>query len=40
MTVHIHPSVDNGVKKGSGGFASGIFQNALNLARASQSYFG
>ena len=23
MTVHIHPSVDNGVKKGSGGFAGG-----------------
>ena len=23
MTVHIHPSVDNGVKKGSGNFAGG-----------------
>ena len=23
MTVHIHPSVDNGVKKGSGSFAGG-----------------
>src|SRR5713101_7260833 len=23
MTVHIHPSVDNGVKKGSSGFAGG-----------------
>ena len=24
MTVHIHPSVDNGVKKGSGSFAGSI----------------
>ena len=23
MTVHIHPSVDSGVKKGSGSFAGG-----------------
>ena len=23
MTVHIHPSVDNGVKQGSGNFAGG-----------------
>ncbi|MFN5715775.1 MAG: glutathione-dependent formaldehyde-activating protein, partial [Bradyrhizobium sp.] len=23
MTVHIHPSVDNGVKQGSGSFAGG-----------------
>jgi len=23
MTVHIHPSIDNGVKKGSGSFAGG-----------------
>ena len=23
MTVHIHPSIDNGVKKGSGAFAGG-----------------
>ena len=24
MTVHIHPSVDSGVKQGSGNFAGGI----------------
>ena len=24
MNVHIHPSVDNGVKKGSGHFAGGV----------------
>ncbi|MFZ1968688.1 MAG: GFA family protein, partial [Bradyrhizobium sp.] len=24
MNVHIHPSVDNGVKKGSGSFAGGV----------------
>ena len=23
MTMHIHPSIDNGVKKGSGSFAGG-----------------
>ena len=23
MTVHIHPSIDNGIKQGSGNFAGG-----------------